>query len=298
MVLVAAISGCAIGTNPVPQGSSPRGTDDAASTMIDAGVVSDSMLEIAVDPIVDAGSSDAAKAPSIADASPTASWVPSIVGVGYGGLRVVSRDDGKTWKNDNELTTAGGDDDKLLRGVAYGNGIWVTVGWKVFTSMDGALTWTEQTPSKECGLMENVAFGGGRFIGTCGQDAYASTDGKTWTHLGTVGATTGHTYVFFVDGAFYASGDSGRSYTSTDGATWTELAGVSKVAYCDGALKTRAECPGFWHDGAFLGSQWRSKITRSTDGSTWDVVYDTLDNTPGDNAPCTPYSFAVGASPP
>jgi hypothetical protein len=218
--------------------------------------------------------------------------------VGYGGLRVLSRDDGLTWKNDQELTTAGGDDKNLFRGVAYGNGVWVTTGWRFFRSIDGGLTWSENAAPAGCGLMEGLSFGAGHFIGTCGTDAYESTDGVTFTHVGPVGDTGGHTYVFFEGGLFRSSGDSGKSFASPDGHTWTELAGVTKVASCEGKLQTRAACPGFWTAGAFLGSEWESKITRSTDKVKWTVVHDNLGLSPGNNAPYTPYAFARGYSPP
>ncbi len=221
-------------------------------------------------------------------------WVESIVGVGYGGLRVVSRDNGVTWRDRAELATSGGDDNNLLRGIAYGNGIWVTVGWRVFTSTDGAITWNEQTPSHACGLMEGVSFGAGHFIGTCGTDAFESIDGTSWTRVASVGDTGGHTYIFHANGLFYSSGDSKKSYSSPDGHTWSELVGTQAVAFCDGHLQTRAACPGFWNGGMYLSTQWESKITRSTDAVHFTTVFDD----PGNNAPYTEYAFAVGQSSP
>ena len=256
----------------------PSSTSDASSTQ-DAAPGADASREGAVDASVDSGHSG---------------WVASIVGVGYGGLRVVSRDNGVTWKNRAELAMSGGDDNNLLRGIAYGNGIWVTVGWRVFKSMDGAITWNEQTPPQGCGLMEGVSFGAGHFIGTCGTDAFASSDGTTWTRVAMVGDTGGHTYVFFVNGLFYSSGDSKKSYSSPDGHTWSELVGTQAVAFCDGRLQTRAACPGFWNGGIYLSTQWESKITRSTDAVHFATVFDD----PGNNAPYTEYSFALGESPP
>lgn len=274
--------------------------DDAVASAADGGVAADAGAERdAAVAIGDASSGpdapgvDARDAASEADAAHTA-WIPSIVGVGYGGLRVVSRDDGLTWKNRAELSMSGGDDQDLLRGIAYGNRTWVAVGWRVFTSSDGAITWTERTPATGCGLMEGVAFGAGHFIGTCGTDAFESTDGVAWTPIGPIGDTGGHTYVFFVNGRFYSSGDSRRSYSSADGHAWSELVGTSAVAYCNAALQTRAACPGFWNAGVFLGTQWESKITRSTDGVHFTTVFDD----PGNNAPYTEYAFALGESPP
>jgi len=279
------------GGDATQRGSDP---DGGAAPAIDAatGASDASASDAAAESAADAASRDASIDAAI-DA-PKSNWVPSIVGVGYGGLRVVSRDNGLTWKNKVELASGGGDDQDLLRGIAYGNGRWVTVGWRVFTSADGAVTWQEQTPAQGCGLMEGVAFGAGHFIGSCGTDAYESTDSVTWTHVATVGDTGGHTYLFFQGGKFYSSGDSMRSYSSPDGHTWTELVGTRAVAFCNGALATRATCPGFWNAGMFLGSEWQSKITRSTDGTHFSIVFDD----PGNNAPYTPYAFAMGMSPP
>src|SRR5438034_72582 len=62
-----------------------------------------------------------------------AGWVPALIGVGYGGIRIVSRDGGKTWGERAYETTNGGDDAVLLRAVVYGKGIWVATGWKLWT---------------------------------------------------------------------------------------------------------------------------------------------------------------------
>ena len=48
-------------------------------------------------------------------------YVAALIGVGYGGIRIVSRDGGNTW-GDRGFAANGGDDDDLLRAVAYGKG--------------------------------------------------------------------------------------------------------------------------------------------------------------------------------
>jgi hypothetical protein len=241
---------------------------------------------------------DASAFDAAAEAGAPSGWVPSVMAVGYGGLRVISRDEGASWRDDQELASEGVDDRELLRGVAYGAGIWVATGWRFFTSKNGGLAWDEHDPPEGCSIMEGVAHGAGHFVGTCGVDAYTSNDGAAWMRVGPIGETGGHTYVFFEGGRFYSSGDSDKSYASVDGAVWTELAGVSKVAFCAGEIRTRAECPSFWHDGVYLSSEWRSKITRSTDGVNFAIVHDNANLTPGNNAPYTGYAFALGYSPP
>lgn len=290
---MAALVGCSADDGVTPANAGDDGGTASADAPANADAASTTDASIADSAVDTDASRDGGSNDATAD-SPQANWVSSIVAVGYGGLRVVSRDNGLTWKNRAELSMSGGDDNDLLRGVAYGNATWVSVGWRVFTSVDGAVTWQEQTPAHGCGLMEGVSFGAGHFIGTCGTDAYESSDGVSWTHLTSIGDTGGHTYIFFVNGMFYSSGDSKKSYSSPDGHTWTEIVGTQAVAFCDGRLQTRTACPGFWNAGMYLGSQWESKITRSTDAVHFTTVFDD----PGNNAPYTEYSFAMGQSPP
>src|SRR5688500_17481769 len=112
----------------------------------------------------------------------------------------------------------------------------------MFTSTGGT-TWTEGKNADGCGCMEGAAFGTGAFVGPCGDDAYTSQDGLTWRRAGSVGNTSGHTYVLFGNGKFAASGDSGASYTSTNGQSWTLMSGVNKVHFCDGEFRSEGECP-------------------------------------------------------
>ena len=71
--------------------------------------------------------------------------VPGVVAVGYGNLRIVSRDDGVTWSS---RVVEGDPDDlfNLLWSVAWGSGRWVAVGTRLLISEDG-VTWTDETPS-------------------------------------------------------------------------------------------------------------------------------------------------------
>lgn len=111
---------------------------------------------------------------------PTEGKVPALMAVGYGGLRVLSRDGGKTWTNRQILAPQGGDDQNLLRSAAWFDGLFVAVGWKVMTSEDG-VTWIER---KKTGLHDCVTFANGNFYlkNLRGGDAKVSKDrGVTWT---------------------------------------------------------------------------------------------------------------------
>lgn len=215
--------------------------------------------------------------------------VDGIVAVGYGGIRVISRDGGVTWSDATQFIPDGVDDEYLLRGIAWGAGTWVTTGWKLLTSSDG-VAWTEHAPPDGCTVIESVAFGAGTFVATCGESTVISSDGVTWSPGGHVGATGGHTWIFWFDGQFAASGDSGASFVSADGVTWSAI-DISRVRACDGALRTEQEChAASWFDGVWLRPQWQGVIERSTDGDAWAPVYaDEMLNTVYDG-----YAFAAG----
>jgi hypothetical protein len=194
---------------------------------------------------------------------PPAGYVPAVIGVGYGGIRVVSTDDGATWVKKAQLGA---------EGVAWGRGLWITGGWQFFTSPDGK-NWTKRPNPNGCGLMQGCAYGNGRFVATCGDGTWISTDGMTWTKgVGSIG-TGGHTNLRFGAGKFAAWGDNNTSFTSTDGISWTRL-GLPDVNFCDGTFKTDSDCGGaFRAPSLWLRSEWRAKITRSTNGSTYKQVY-------------------------
>lgn len=221
---------------------------------------------------------------------PAVDLQPTVMAVGYGGSRVATQDHGVTWKKVAQLTRDGGDDRELLRAVAYGNGRWISAGWRMFTSGDGK-TWVEGKNPTGCGLMEGAAFGNGVFVGTCGDESFLSDDGLTWRAGGRVGATNGHTYVLFGNGAFAASGDSGNSYTSVDGKTWKALS-FRKVRFCTGQWRSEDACPGeAWYSNIFYKSGWKGKLERSLNGTSWATTYtDDWDN--------TAYRFGNGLMPP
>lgn len=222
----------------------------------------------------DAVASDArlAARPSLPSAMLTGDEVPTVMMVGYGGIRVVSQDDGITWQKVAELAPAGGDDGNLLRGVAWGNGTWVVSGWRVFTSPDGH-DWTERVLPPGCAVLEGLAFGNGTFVGACDHRTFLSDDGVEWRQGGSLDVG-GHTYLLFAEGRFAASGDSGASFTSKDGLTWTPLSGIDAVTVCDDRLHSRSACPAaFSVNTTALRDRYPDAIERSTDGSSWSTVY-------------------------
>jgi hypothetical protein len=252
--------------------------------------------------------SDAATPGSNADSGPPPPAGPpghvrGLVGVGYGGLRITSRDGGKTWTSSIAEANGGLDDYNLLRAVAYANGKWLATGWSATTSTDG-VTWTPLRRINEpggamwngasiCGLTEGLTSDGNAFYVACGQEqtVFRSTDGTNWTEIGAIGDLGGHVALAFREGMFHAYGDNKTSYRSSDGATWTQVPGIEQATFCEGTWKSRAAChDASWFDGAYFQGIWQSRVSRSTDGASFVVVHDD----PSNNTLYQPRAIAEG----
>ena len=207
-----------------------------------------------------------------------AGYVPALIGVGYGGIRILSRDGGKTWGDRSYETTSGGDDDVLLRAVVYGKGIWVATGWKLWTSTDG-VHWTDHGklkdgPVKSCAIIEGLAYKDPYFYGVCDGKVFRSSDGLAWTNHSTIPSTGSHVYLIYRGGKFVAYGDTKTSYQSDDALTWTTMSGIEQATYCENTWKSETDCKdSSWYDGAYLRADWQGKIARSTNGTSFSTVY-------------------------
>jgi len=185
-----------------------------------------------------------------------------------------------TWDNGTKenapgtFTTSGsgngGDSEgrSAIRGIAYGDGRFVAVGYPprgseeaIAYSTDG-VTWTAVTNHPFGGGMINgVAWGNGRFVavGSDSSDnsmiAY-STDGVTWTAV--TNTTFGKRYIFAIvwgNDKFVAAGR-GMAY-SMDGETWTAI-----NAPPSGTI----EYIGWGNGKFFVGTD---RLAYSTDGINW-----------------------------
>ena len=114
--------------------------------------------------------------------------------------------------------------DTSIRGVTYGNNMFVAVGvdGKLATSTNGT-TWTQRTSSFGDTHIYGVAYGNNMFVavGNSGKLA-TSTDGITWTRRTSSFGTTIIRGVTYGNNRFVAVGDSGKLATSTNGTTWTQ----------------------------------------------------------------------------
>jgi hypothetical protein len=217
----------------------------------------------------------------------SAEYVKGIIGVGYGGLRIVSRDQGRTWGSRAAFAADGVDDENLLRAVVYGKGLWIATGWKLVTSTDG-VHWTDHglvtklpDPHPSCNIIEGLAFKDPTFYAACSATLLRSDDGLKWTPVGPIGDTGDHLFLTYRAGQFVAYGDTKTSFRSVDGATWSILPGIQQATYCGGQFLSEADCgDASWFDGVYLRTEWKGKILRSTDGVKFDQVYvDDMQNT-------------------
>lgn len=211
-----------------------------------------------------------------------AGYVKAIMGVGYGGIRILSRDGGNTWTDRAFAAPDGGDDEDLLRAIAYGKGRWIATGWKLVTSDDG-VHWTDRGMLNDGILdgnpiIEGLAYKDGYFYaagdGGSGAHIYRSADGLTWSSFGTGGDTVKHTGLTYRAGLFVSYGDSDTSYESTDAKTWTDM-GIDQATYCEGQWRTFGQCHEAWwsEDGYYILPEWGGLIRRSTTGSNFKTVY-------------------------
>lgn len=210
----------------------------------------------------------------------TSTTTPVFVIVGYQGLRQRSTDLGLTW---SPVQTLGpdGDNEFLLRAVTRGNGLFVSVGWKILTSPDG-LTWTERpNPQNQwLGAVEWVSslnlFSS---VGGYGYSAW-SANGTTWT-ASTFRDGEAARSMAQSNGVLMAATDPGNWWTSTDGKTWSKASsghGSSEIITCGTQFTVRSACTqnatagdvAYGH-GVWIRSNWTS-VERSTDGTHWTNV--------------------------
>jgi hypothetical protein len=209
-------------------------------------------------------------------------YVKGIIGVGYGGIRILSRDGGQSWGDRAFAAANGGDDDDLLRAVAYGKGRWIATGWKLWTSDDG-VDWTDHGKLHDGiigdqQIVEGLAYKDGYFYAAGDGNPskfYRSADGIAWTRYSEIGKTVKHTGLTFRGGLFVSYGDSHTSYQSADGLSWSEMSGLTDATYCEGTFKNFADChqAEWFEDGFYLVPEWGGDIRRSPTGQSFKTVY-------------------------
>jgi hypothetical protein len=223
----------------------------------------------------DASSSDPASGSSDADGSESSGETPArdaiAVAVGYGTRRVRS-EDGLEWTDFVEVDPEGGDDPNLLRGIGYGDGVFLAVGGAglgfSMRSFDG-ITWQDETHTFDA-FASDVAWLDGTFVAAGGNGLrMRSLDGGvTWQDMGpyysghfrAIAAGNG---VVVAVGHTYGDTNVGIVDTTSDGASWSgeQLVGAP---YAGLGLAFGA--------GVFVSRDDAGAVRSSSDGVDWGGV--------------------------
>jgi hypothetical protein len=171
--------------------------------------------------------------------------------------------DGIVWTDDIVIDPNGGDDENLLRGIGFGDGLFLAVGGNVFTSTDGA-NWDLSAFNPDSFISDAVYADGTWVIaGGNGLLARSIDSAQTWIDMAPYYA--GHyrdiavgNGVFVAVGHTYGDTTIGLITTSTDGATWTEpqTGGDSLSAINFG-------------NGVFVAVGALGRVSVSSDGAQW-----------------------------
>ncbi len=198
------------------------------------------------------------------------------VAVGYGTRRVRS-EDGLEWTDFVEVDPDGGDDENLLRGIGYGDGIFLAVGGAgmgfSMRSFDG-ITWQDENHDLG-GFVSDAAWIEGTFVAAGGNGLRVRSldGGVTWQdegpyysgHFRAIAAGNG---VVVAVGHTYGDSNVGLVDTTVDGASWSgeQLVGApySGLGLAFGA-------------GVFVTRDAEGAVRSSTDGQTWSAVVHQLE---------------------
>jgi len=165
--------------------------------------------------------------------------------------------DSTTW-----TTRTSGFGATAIRGVTYGDGLYVAVGetGKLTTSPDGT-TWTTRTSGFGTSNILGVTYGDELYVAVGDSGTMTtSTDGTTWTTRASGFGTSEISGVTYGDGLYVAVGSSGTLTTSTDGTTWTARTSGFGTTAIRGVT---------YGGGLYVAVGDSGKLTTSPDGITW-----------------------------
>ena len=185
-----------------------------------------------------------------------------------GSQRILYSADGITWVVGHSTDSA-----NYYYKIAFGNGVFVAVGrslsdtGRILTSTDG-ISWTGRSVPSNHYDLAGISFGNGLFL-TCGlyDYRYSSTDGITWTSLGSGSVSYPHyNDVIYAFDKFFLSKDysSGLLYTSTDGVSLTSEPSIGVVR-------------SFFLKGDMLFAVGKTFLKYTTDGETWNTYITDID---------------------
>lgn len=276
------LTACAVADAGGTAGSDGSDGDSAATTpMTTAEASSGADPSTGAGDVDDSSGSEPASSSGAVDGSESSSGEPPArdaiaVAVGYGTRRVRS-DDGLEWTDFVEVDPDGGDDDNLLRGIGYGDGIFLAVGGAgagfSMRSFDG-IAWQDE--NHELGsFVSDVAWSDDTFVAAGGNGLRVRSldGGVTWQddgpyysgHFRAIAAGNG---VFVAVGHTYGDTNVGLVDTTLDGAEWS---GEQLVGAPYGGLGLA------FGAGTFVSRDESGALRTSDDGQAWSSVVQQLD---------------------
>jgi hypothetical protein len=251
-------------------GAGPAETSAYLDSAMSDRAMSDGVAEETPEAVADSGleAMSAAEAAG-ADAAPTApldassSSAGTFVAVGYGGRRIRSIDDGKTWIDDQSLEPdGGGDDQDLLRTIVFGNGTFFAAGWQTLTSSNGK-TWGPVV-NPHTNWFGALTYASSMWVAVGGYGMrLTSSDGVTWADH-SIDTTASHphgclTVATAPTTAFVACNDLGQRSYAPDGAIWKYSTGATDV------MSSQVT----FGNGVVVGTDGTTMVLSRDGGTTW-----------------------------
>lgn len=154
-----------------------------------------------------------------------------------------------------------------VRGIAYGNGVWVAAGGTAISTSSDGVSWTLQYATGDTDQkLNSVAYGNNKFVAVgTSKNILTSPDGRNWTQQTTSSDKSDLSDIVFGNGVFVcvATGNgSGTVLTSPDGVNWTpgSLGSTSlyapRITFGNGIF-------------AAISQIETNKVYTSSDGVTW-----------------------------
>jgi hypothetical protein len=128
---------------------------------------------------------------------------------------VATSDDGVTWTRKTGLPSAG-----LWSAVQYANGVYATQAGNTVAYSSDLTTWSASTITSSRG---SVFAAGGKFLRATQTALLFSNDAATWTQATTFSSESGEMTFGYSDGKWFASDYNQGMRVSTDGATWSAI---------------------------------------------------------------------------
>jgi len=199
--------------------------------------------------------------------------------------KIAWSDDGINWTL-AENSQFGNEQNDIIYGMAYGNGIFVAVGrnttvnfytyeGRISWSDDGGKTWTLVSEAPLSPVL-SVVFTGNNFYASSSTNVFTSTDGKIWKLAGTPFGTNNYSIGHLVYGNDMLVAVRLSSYDiaySKDGKEWTVI-DKSSLPFNSSIVDIA-----FGNEKFVAITDGKSPVVNSYDGITWEgVVFNTFSN--------------------